>query len=265
MRLQSAGILTLGCILLGAAGCRKAASPARGTSASTGAAAPAHLTAIDWKTAGTIEGTIRYQGTPPKPATLDMSQDPVCSMSSGSKQTEQYVVHHGGLANVFVWIKSGLEGKQYPVPSQPVVVDQKGCRYIPHVVAAMAGQPVRFDNSDATMHNVHIVPTVAGNPAVNLSEPPNGSAQPRIFPRPEQMLPVRCNDHPWMEAFLNIAANPFFAVSGKDGHFTIRGVPPGTYTLGADHEKLGTQTQQITVKTGQITHVDFTYSGTATR
>ncbi len=257
MRLRTAGTIAMACILLAAAGCRKPASPEKGSAAK--------LTTIDWKTAGTIEGTIHFTGPLPKPATIDMSQDPVCSMSNGSKLTKQYVVNNGGLGNVFVWIKSGLEGKQYPTPTAPVVVNQKGCRYIPHVIAAMVGQPVQFDNGDATMHNIHIVPAVAGNPTVNISEAPNASAAPRIFPKPELMMAVRCNDHPWMEAYLNIAANPFFAVSGPEGHFTIRGVPPGTYTLGADQEKLGIQTQPVIVKTGQVTQVSFTYTGAAAR
>lgn len=250
MRLRTAGTIAMACILLVTAGCKK---PAHSS---------AKLTTIDWKTAGTIEGTIHYTGTPPKPATIDMSQDPVCSMSSGSKLTQQFVVNNGGMANVFVWIKSGLGDKQYPIPATKVVVDQKGCRYVPHVSGIMAGQPIEFTNSDPTMHNVHIVPAVEGNPTENITEAPNAAAQPLIFPKPELMMPVRCNNHPWMEAFINVASNPFYAVSGPDGHFTIRGLPPGTYTLGADQEKLGVKTEQITVTTGKVTRVDFTYSGT---
>jgi Carboxypeptidase regulatory-like domain len=251
MRLRTAGTIAIAGMVLFAAGCRKSAPSQAGT-----------FTTIDWKTAGTIEGTIHYAGTPPKRIVIDMAQDPACAMSGGQNLTEQYLVHNGGLQNVYVWIQSGLGNRTYPTPATPVVVDQKGCRYIPHVIAAMAGQAVKFLNSDPTMHNVHMTPTIAGNQSVDISEGPGAPPESRIFAKPEQMIPVRCNNHPWMEAFLNVAANPFFAVSDADGHFVIKGVPPGTYTLGADQEKLGEKTSTITVQSGKTTQVDFNYSGT---
>lgn len=256
MRLRKTGALLTAALMLSAAGCRKSHS---GSSESSGT-----LTSIDWKTAGTIEGTIHYAGTPPKRIPIDMAQDPACAMSGGENLTEQYLVQNGGLQNVFVYLKSGLGDKVYVPSTDTVTIDQKGCRYVPHVVGVMVGQPVKFINSDPTMHNVHMTPEVQGNQGVDISEGPNDSTgETRRFGKPELMIPVRCNNHPWMEAFINVSANPFFAVSGPEGHFTIKGVPPGTYTLGADHEKLGEKTANVTVQSGQTAKVDFTYSGTA--
>jgi plastocyanin len=246
-------------LLLLAAGCKS------NTAAST---PKSSYTAIDWSTAGTIQGTIHYAGTPPKPILIDMSQDPACALSPPN-YTEGYVVHQGGFANVFVYVKSGLGTRVYSPPSQPVAVDQKGCRYIPHVVGVMAGQPLRFTNSDSTMHNIYIQPAVAGNQTVNLVQTPGSSQKPSedevTFPKPELMLPVRCNIHPWMQGFINVAANPFYAVSDATGHYVIRGVPPGTYTLAADQENLGEKTVTVTVGPKQTVTQDFTYGSTAAK
>lgn len=245
------------CLLLLAAGCKKQPSET---------APPQYYTSIDWNTAGTIEGTVHYAGTAPKPIQIDMSQDPACSLGAAN-YTEGYVVNNGGFANVFVYVKDGLGNRVYAAPSQPVTIDQKGCRYVPHVVGVMAGQPVRFINSDPTMHNVHMMPAVAGNQAVDISQAPNqqGGDQ-RTFHTPELMIPVRCNNHPWMQAFINVAANPFFSVSDQSGHFVIRGLPPGTYTVVADQEQLGQKSATVTISPKQTLTQDFTYgSGQAQR
>lgn len=250
-------LLLLAPVLLLAAGCQKQQTAATQASPS----APAYTT-IDWKTAGTITGTIHFNGSAPPRVPIDMAQDPVCSLAP-QNLTEQYVVNKGGLANVFVYVKDGLGNKAYAAPSDPVVMDQKGCRYSPHVIGVMVGQPVRFTNSDATMHNVHMVPQVGANQTVDISQPPGGEADQRIFHAPELMLPVRCNNHPWMEAFINVVSNPFYAVSGPDGSFTIKGLPPGTYTVVADHEKLGEQTATVTVGPKQTVTQTFAFSAPA--
>jgi plastocyanin len=241
---------------LAVCGCRK-------QSASEGPGSTGTLTTIDWANAGTIEGTIHYSGPPHKAVPIDMNQDPACTLGP-SLSSEQYVVgKDGGFANVFVYVKDGLGDKVYAAPAQPVEMDQKGCRYVPHVIGVMVGQPVRFTNSDPTMHNIHMVPTVAGNQAVDVSQAPAGGAnQPvdqRSFAKPELMMPVRCNNHPWMQAFINVQANPFFAVSDADGHFTIKGVPPGTYTIAADQEVAGEKTATVTVTSKGTATVEFTY------
>lgn len=246
-RLEALALLGL---LLAAVGCRS----------NTAAPAPKpSYTAIDWSTAGTIQGTIHYAGTPPKPILIDMSQDPGCAFGPPN-YTEGYVVHDGGFANVFVYLKSGLGKREYAPPSQAVVIDQKGCRYVPHVVGVMAGQPVEFINSDPTMHNVHMMPTVEGNQTVDISQPPGHEKDSRTFAEPEPMIPVRCNNHPWMQGFVNVAANPFYAVSDATGHYVIRGVPPGTYTLAADQENMGEKTVTVKVGPKQTVTQDFTYA-----
>jgi len=139
------------------------------------------------------------------------------------------------------------------------VLDQKGCRYTPHVIALQQGGTVVFKNSDPTMHNIHITsPTESG--AIDISQGPMGQPQTQVFSSPQVMLPVRCNNHPWMNAFINVAPSPYFAVTGADGSFTISGLPPGTYTLAAVHEKLGEQDIQVTVPAKSIAKADFTFA-----
>lgn len=242
--------LALCALLLTAAGCKKP---------STTASAPAkNYTTIDWANAGTILGTIHFTGKAPQRIPIDMGQDPVCSLAP-TNLTEQYVVQNGGLQDVFVYIKDGLGDKAYAPSSTPVVMDQKGCRFVPHVIGVMAGQPVKFTNSDATMHNVHMIPTLSTNQAVDVSEAPNSPGETRTLATPELMIPVRCNNHPWMEGFINVVSNPFYAISGQDGHFTIKGVPPGNYTIVADHQMMGQKTVSITVSPQKTTVVDITY------
>lgn len=249
--------LTLCALLVAAAGCKKSST---GASSATSESQPQkQYTTIDWANAGTISGTIHFTGKAPKRIPIDMGQDPVCSLSP-TNLTEQYVVDNGGLENVFVYIKSGLGDKAYGAPATPVVMDQKGCRFVPHVLGVMVGQAVKFTNSDGTMHNVHMIPTVSTNQSVDISEGPNSPAESRRFASPELMIPVRCNNHPWMEGFINVVANPFYAVSGDGGHFTIKGVPPGTYTIAADHQVLGEKTTTVTVTPHHTTTVDLTYA-----
>jgi hypothetical protein len=121
------------------------------------------------------------------------------------------------------------------------------------------GQPVEFTNSDPTMHNIHTTAETPLNPEVDISQPPKGGTTQRVFAKPELMIPVRCNNHPWMNAFIDVSPSPFYAVSDENGHFEIRGLPAGTYTLVADHEELGQQTTQVTVGSKQTATADFTY------
>lgn len=253
MPVKRIATLTLCALLMIAAGCKKSST---GTSSTQ---PQKNYTTIDWANSGTISGTIHFTGKAPKRIPIDMGQDPVCSLSP-TNLTEQYVVDGDGLENVFVYIKSGLGNKAYAPPSKPVVMDQKGCRYDPHVIGVMPGQPIEFTNSDNTMHNVHMIPTLSTNQAVDVSEAPNGPGETRTLSTPELMIPVRCNNHPWMEAFVNVVSNPFYAVSGDGGKFTIKGVPPGTYTVVTDHEKLGEKTATVTVTPHQTATVDVTYA-----
>lgn len=244
----------------GLAGCKPKPAAPNPESAAT-RTAPAAIP-LDPATLGTVSGTVHFAGKPPERLRIDMSQDPVCSMLGGDNFAEQYIVKDGKLANVYIYIKSGPPAAM-SAPARsvaPVVLDQVGCKYVPHVIALMRGGSVEFRNSDATMHNIHTIPTVAGNKEVDVSEGPKGAPQVRSFPQPEVMMPVRCNNHPWMNAFINVSATPFFAVTDAAGHFEIKGLPEGTYTIAAVHEKMGEQDITVTVKPQTTSNADFTYS-----
>lgn len=259
----AAAALGLACMLAGCKHSTPATSSegsATTTAATTTAAAPP-AQPVDPATAGTITGEVHFSGKAPARMPIDMSMDPACAMSATPNETEQYVVSKsGGLANVYIYIKAGAPASSAPTGAQPVVLDQKGCRYIPHVIAVQQGGSVLVKNSDPTMHNVHTIPTESGNASVDLSETPMGAPQTETFHQPETMLPVRCNNHPWMEAFINVAPNAYYAVTDADGRFTLPAVPPGTYTLAAVHEKLGEQDLQITVAPKATAKASFTFS-----
>jgi plastocyanin len=146
---------------------------------------------------------------------------------------------------VFVYVKDGLGDRTFPAPQTEVVLDQRGCKYMPHVIGAQVGQPVKIINSDATLHNVHAVPKV--NPEFNFSQALKGMENVRTFDRPEIMVPFRCDVHGWMAAYVGVVPHPYFAVTAANGSFEIKGLPAGTYTLEAWHETLGVQTATVTV------------------
>jgi len=248
---------------LGISGCKsdKAAQP--GDAGSSAAPAPAQTTTLDPATLGSITGVVHLSGKIPTPIKIDMTMDPACGMSGGGDNfSEQYVGKSGGLGNVFVYVKSGPAAAMayQPTPGAPVVMDQKGCRYTPHVIAVAKGGSVEFRNSDVTMHNIHTMPVTVGSSPIDISQGPKGTPQVKQFNLVESMIPVRCNNHPWMNAFINVSATPFFAVSAPDGTFTIPGLPAGDYTLGAVQEKLGEQTLQVTVKAQTASKADLSYT-----
>ena len=194
---------------------------------------------------GVLTGTITYAGSPPPARPLPMDSDPKCVPLAGATSERLLVGAGNGLQNVFVWVKDGLGQRTYAVPTTPVTLDQKGCQYVPHVLGAQAGQTIKVANSDTALHNVHAVPK--GNREFNFSQPANIPPVDRVFTQPEIGIPLKCDVHGWMNAYVNVVPHPFFAVTTADGRFEIKGLPPGTYTIEAWHETLGVQTMTATV------------------
>jgi plastocyanin len=187
-----------------------------------------------------------------------MDQDPACEMSSKEPNlSEGIIVSKGKLENVFIYVKQGLENYALPKRSAPAVLDQRGCRYVPHVLGMVAGQTLRVLNSDKAEHNVHPMPR--DNTEWNESQMPGGAPKEHVLEHPELLLPITCNQHPWMKMYVNVVSNPFFAVSDGQGRFSISGLPPGEYTIEAVHEKLGTQSAKVKVETHQAAAADFTF------
>ena len=217
-----------------------AAEPAAAPAATpTAAAAPAG--------GATISGTVKLTGAPPANPKIDMSEEAACKKKYTTPPTDPvFVVNNGALGNVFVYVKSGLPaGATYPAPTTPVTIDQRGCLYHPRVFGVMVGQPIEILNSDSVLHNIKAVPTA--NRGFNISQPSAGMKTTRTFNTQEVMVPLQCNVHGWMHAYVGVLSHPFFAVTGEDGSFTIKGLPAGSYTLEAWHEKLGALTAQVTV------------------
>ena len=265
MKLVSA--LALTCFALALNGCKPDAAIRKGEPIGDGAKnpgqaadIPASRTLFSGPT-GSIAGTVTYNGPAPT-ATIDTSMDPACAMGGGSDRlpVEQIAVSHGKLANVFVYVKSGPPEAMHAAPTstEPAVMDQQHCRYVPHVLGVLAGGTVEFRNSDPTMHNIHT--TSVDNQPIDISQGPRGAPVRKQFSKPELLLPVRCNNHPWMNAFLNVSATPFFAVSDAGGRFEITGLPPGDYILGVAQEKLGEKSLPITVHPAQVTKADLSYA-----
>jgi hypothetical protein len=194
---------------------------------------------------GVIRGTITFDGKAPPPRPLRMDSDPKCVAGPDSFSEVLVVGPDSGLQNVFVYVKDGLGSRTYAVPTTPVLLDQVGCQYVPHVFGVQVGQIIKVSNSDAPMHNVHAVPKV--NPEFNFSQPAKVPPVDRVFKVPEIGIPLKCDVHGWMGAYANVVPHPFFAVTKNDGTFEIKGLPPGTYTVELWHETLGTQTQSVTV------------------
>lgn len=203
-----------------------------------------------------ISGKVSFTGTAPKRAPLDMSQDQVCAgeHSEPVLSPDGAVNSNGTLPNVFLYIEH-VPGN-FPKPPA-ATLDQKGCMYDPHVLGVMVGQELDVVSSDPTTHNVHFMSKI--NKAWNQTQEPGAPPLVHKFTRPEIMIPIHCNHHPWMSAYLGVVSNPFFAVTGDEGTFSIKGLPPGDYTLRAWTKDFGAQEQRVTVRSGETATANFTF------
>jgi plastocyanin len=215
---------------------------------------------VDPATAGSIAGRVTFAGAAPQLPALRMDSDPSCAQQGGAPNESVVVGADGALQNVFVYVKDGLGSLRFPVPSTAVVLDQKGCRYVPHVLGAQVGQAVEVLNSDPTLHNVHAVPTT--NREFNTGQPIPGMKHTHRFTAREVMVPFKCDVHPWMHAYIGVLDHPFFAVTSADGSFDLQGLPPGTYTVEAWHERLGTQAHMVTIGSKESGSVTFSFKST---
>jgi plastocyanin len=205
-----------------------------------------------------VTGVVKFKGIAAKPSRIDMSADPYCAQAHPSSATTEELLTdpNGGLENVVVYVSDGLGATTFPIPSEPAVMEQKGCQYKPHVLAMRAGQKLNVVNSDATTHNIHPMPN--NNREWNVSQP-KGVQVEQVFAREEVAITVKCNIHPWMRSYIAVLKNPYFAVTGKNGSFELKDLPPGSYTIQAWHEKLGTRIQKITVAEGAPPTVEFVF------
>jgi len=209
--------------------------------------------------AGSVTGKVMFAGVRPQPKKIDMDEDPECAALHKAHVYDQSEVVNGNrtLANVFVYVKSGLEGKKFAPPATPVTIDQKGCWFTPRVLGIQVGQILRVTNSDPVTHNIH--PRPHDNREWNHSQSPGALPIERKFTTPEIMVRVKCNIHGWMHAWIGVVGNPYFAVTGSDGSFQLKDLPPGKYTIAAWQELLGSQEQLVTVPSKGASSVTFTY------
>jgi plastocyanin len=214
--------------------------------------------------ASSISGTVTFDGKTPTLKPLAMDADPVCAKKhTGPVPNEMLVLGSGNtMGNIMVWVSKGLPaGKTFPAPQTPVILDQQGCQYKPHVMGIMVGQPYKILNSDSLPHNVHTLPKV--NKPFNRAMPATVKEATTTFDKEEAIFQVKCDVHPWMGGYIAVFSHPFFSVTATDGKFTISGLDPGTYEITAWHERLGTQTASITVGANDKKTQDFKFTSPA--
>ena len=266
MRLQNVCVGLLGMALAASVvacggGNKEAATPAESAAAPAAAAGGQK---VDPATAGDVKGVVTLDGVAPKNEPIKMNADPVCMSENKTPQfQETYMVGADGksLANVFVYVKDGLGNYVFDTPTETAKIDQQQCRYHPHVFGIRVGQPLEIVNSDPTLHNIHAIPKA--NQEFNNGQPIQGMKMTHTFTAQEIMVPFKCDVHGWMNAYVGVVNNPYFAVTDKDGKFELKALPPGTYTLEAWHEKLGTQTASVTLGAKETKDVPFTFKAPA--
>lgn len=246
---RSAGLV----LLAGSLACGGSTAPA----APPAAAAPA----VDPATAGAVTVTVSFEGPAPKPVMMRLDGDKRCvaEVGAGERADESILLGSGAaLQNVFVYVTDSLTGHVFPIPTEPVVLDQDKCRYAPRVIGVRVGQPLAIHNSDPLLHNVRAEGKI--NQPFNMSTPVEGMSFTRTFATREVMVDIRCDVHAWMRAFVGVLEHPYFGTTGPDGRVALNNLPPGTYTIEAWHEVLGVKTQQITVGSKESKDVSFTFA-----
>jgi plastocyanin len=247
------------CAALFTARCGGGAKPAE-KAAVPEAAKPVEYFHVDPATAGTLRGKIAFRGAKPARQAISMDAEAGCeTLHAGHAVYDESVVvgKGGGLANAFVYIRTGLEGKNFEPVKETATLSQRGCLFVPRVVGVRAGQTLAVKNADPVSHNIHPMPK--NNREWNEQQSPESPVAEHRFGRPEIMIPVKCNVHSWMHAFIGVVAHPYFAVTGPNGSFEWSNVPPGDYTVDVWHESLGVQTKQAHVAASGHAAVDFTY------
>lgn len=247
-----AGLLALGACKGGSQSTETQTAAPTGQTAAT-AQAPAD--------AATIEGVVKFTGTKPKMQKIAMNADAMCKAAHTTDvYSEEVVVNpNNTLKFVYVYVKSGLGDKKFAPSTEPVVLNQEGCLYTPHVAAVQVGQPIEILNSDGVLHNVNARPTK--NAGFNIGQPVKGMKTLKTFDKPEVMIPVKCDVHPWMHGWIGVQDHPFAAVSDDQGGFTLKNLPPGEYEIEAWHEKYGTAVQKVTVGANETKKIEFTFKG----
>lgn len=211
--------------------------------------------------ASSVTGTVTFDGKVPNLKPLAMDADPACAKMHGKPVPAEMLVLGTGntMGNILVWVSKGLPaGKTWPAPKTPVTLDQKGCVYVPHVMGIMVGQPYRILNSDGILHNVHALPKI--NRGFNRPMPATVKESSATFDKAESVFQIKCDVHPWMNAYVGVFTHPFFSTTKADGKFTIAGLDPGTYEITAWHERLGTQTATVTVAANETKTQNFKFS-----
>jgi plastocyanin len=223
-------------------------------------APPSFAAAVDPATAGRVAGRVRLEGAAPDDERVRIDGDKACVALNGSDEQASGAVLLGAdqaLVNAFVYVKSGLEKATFPVPNEPVVIDQQKCRYLPRVAGVRVGQPLQIRNSDALLHNVRADGEV--NAPFNQGQPVQGMAYSHTFTTREVMVPLKCDVHAWMRAYVGALEHPYFTVTGADGAFSLPDLPPGSYTIEAWHERFGTVEQTVTVGARESKDVALTF------
>lgn len=212
------------------------------------------------QTKGEIQFSVYLDGTPPKMAAVKMNADRKClAMHKNPVYFQKVLVNEKGmLQNVFIYVKTGLGSQSFSPPSTPVVLDQRGCMYEPHVFGIMVNQPLEIVNSDRTLHNIHALPKMSR--VFNIAQPRQGMKIEKMFPAQEIMVPVKCEVHSWMRCYIGVLDHPYFAVSDADGICDIKGLPPGHYVVTAWHEEFGSQDQTVVLNPGEEKKIEFRYS-----